>query len=163
MATSLLYQSDKILVALTFTCPIAVILQKAAADPGSINKTIMFEGRILVAGDNPVGQEVLQGMLESMVCRVEVASDGQAVLDAIPSAHYDMILMDCHMPVIDGYETTRIIRQREIRETGRKESHGPNCRSVHIPVIAQTGDAMQGALAECFAVGMDDYLSSLLT
>jgi CheY-like chemotaxis protein len=97
-------------------------------------------------------------MLESLGCRVEVAGDGQAVLDAISRAHYDMILMDCHMPVMDGYEATRIIRQREIIETGQKGSEGPNCRS-HIPIIAQTGDAMQCALAECLAVGMDDHLS----
>jgi len=134
-------------------------LQQAAAYPGSINKTSNFDARILVAEDNPVSQEVIQSMLESMGCRVEVAGDGQAVLDAISSAHYDMILMDCHMPVMDGYEATRIIRQREIREAGQKESDGPDCRSVHIPIIAQTGHAMEGALAECLTVGMDDYLS----
>jgi signal transduction histidine kinase/CheY-like chemotaxis protein len=134
-------------------------LQQAAADHGSINKTSVFDGRILVAEDNPDSQEVLRSMLENMGCRVEVAGDGQAVLDAIARAHYDMILMDCHMPVMDGYETTRIIRQREIRETGQEESDGPNCRSVHIPIIAQTGNAMEGALAECLTVGMDDYLS----
>ncbi len=134
-------------------------LQQAAADYGSINITSMFDGRILVAEDNRDSQEVIQSMLESMGCRVEVAGDGQAVLDALSSAHYDMILMDCHMPVMDGYETTRIIRQRELRETGQKESDGPNCRSVHIPIIAQTGDAMEGALTECLTVGMDDYLS----
>ncbi|MGO9378806.1 MAG: response regulator, partial [Dissulfurispiraceae bacterium] len=72
---------------------------------------------------------------------------------------YDMILMDCHMPVMDGYETTRIIRQQEIRETGQKEPDGPNCGPVHIPIIAQTGHAMEGALAECLTAGMDDYLS----
>jgi two-component system, sensor histidine kinase and response regulator len=132
--------------------------QHAPADSSSIDKASRFNGRILVAEDSTVSQEVIQGMLESLGCRVEVAGDGQAVLDAISRAHYDMILMDCHMPAMDGYEATRIIRQREIMETGQKGSEDPNCRS-HIPIIAQTGDAMQGALAECLAVGMDDYLS----
>ncbi len=132
--------------------------QHAPVDSSSIDKASRFNGRILLVEDSTVSQEVIQGMLESLGCRVEVAGDGQAALDAISRAHYDMILMDCHMPVMDGYETTRIIRQREIIETGQKGSEGPNCRS-HTPIIAQTGDAMQGALAECLAVGMDDYLS----
>jgi len=132
--------------------------QHAPVDSSSIDKASRFNGRVLVAEDSTVSQEVIQGMLESLGCRVEVAGDGQAVLDAISRAHYDMILMDCHMPVMDGYEATRIIRQREIIETGQKGSEGPNCRS-HIPIIAQTGDAMQCALAECLAVGMDDHLS----
>lgn len=130
-----------------------------ADDRRSIDNTCKFNGRILVAEDSPVGQEVIQGMLESFGCRVDVAGDGQAVLDAVSRAHYDMILMDCHMPVMDGYEATRIIRQKEKIETGRKEPEGQNCRSVHIPIIAQTGDAMQSAVAECLAAGMDDYLS----
>ncbi len=134
--------------------------QHASVDEScSVDKTSRFNGRILVAEDCPVGQEVIQGMLESLGCRVEVAGDGKAVLDAVSRAHYDMILMDCHMPVMDGYEVTRIIRQQEITETGPKGSEGPNPRSVHIPIIAQTGDAMQSAVAKCLDVGMDDYLS----
>ena len=128
-------------------------------DRRSIDNTSRFNGRILVAEDSPVGQEVIQGMLETLGCRVDVAGDGQAVLDAISRAHYDIILMDCHMPVMDGYEATRIIRQKEKIETGEKRPEDPNCRSVHIPIIAQTGDAMQSAVEECLAVGMDDYLS----
>ncbi|MGC8492427.1 MAG: response regulator [Syntrophobacteraceae bacterium] len=119
------------------------------------DNTNRFNGRILVAEDSPVGQEVIQGMLESFGCRVDLAADGQAVLDAISSTRYDMILMDCHMPVMDGYETTRIIRQKEKAQPGRKESEGTD----HIPIVAQTGDAMQSAVAECLAAGMDDYLS----
>ena len=102
--------------------------------------------RILLAEDNPVNQKVACRILEKLGLRVDVAADGQAAFDAWQSGRYDLILMDCQMPVMDGYETTRKIR---VQESGTK----------HIPIIALTAHAMKGADNECRAAGMDDYLS----
>ena len=102
--------------------------------------------RILLAEDNPVNQKVACRILEKLGFRVDVAADGQAAFDAWQSGRYDLILMDCQMPVMDGYETTRKIR---VHESGTK----------HIPIIALTAHAMKGADNECRAAGMDDYLS----
>jgi two-component system, sensor histidine kinase and response regulator len=101
---------------------------------------------ILLAEDNPVNQKVACRILEKLDYRVDVAADGQAAFAAWQSGRYHLILMDCQMPIMDGYETTRKIREQE---TGGK----------HIPIIALTAHAMKGADNECRAAGMDDYLS----
>jgi PAS domain S-box-containing protein len=101
---------------------------------------------ILLAEDNLVNQKVACRILEKLGYRVDVAADGQAAFNAWQSGRYDLILMDCQMPVMDGYETTRHIREQE---SGAK----------HIPIIALTAHAMKGADNECRAAGMDEYLS----
>jgi two-component system, sensor histidine kinase and response regulator len=101
---------------------------------------------ILLAEDNPVNQKVACRILEKLGYRVDVAVDGQAAFDAWQSGRYHLILMDCQMPIMDGYETTRKIREQE---SGAK----------HIPIIALTAHAMKGADNACRAAGMDDYLS----
>jgi PAS domain S-box-containing protein len=101
---------------------------------------------ILLAEDNLVNQKVACRILEKLGYRVDVAADGQAAFEAWQSGRYDVILMDCQMPVMDGYETTRKIRASE--SEGR-----------HVPIIALTAHAMKGADNECRAAGMDDYLS----
>ncbi len=101
---------------------------------------------ILLAEDNVVNQKVACHILEKLGYRVDVAADGQAAFEAWQSGRYHLILMDCQMPVMDGFETTRKIRGLE---TGGK----------HLPIIALTAHAMKGADNECRAAGMDDYLS----
>ncbi|HEY2463291.1 MAG TPA: response regulator [Steroidobacteraceae bacterium] len=101
---------------------------------------------ILLAEDNVVNQKVACRILEKLGYRVDVAGDGQAAFEAWQSGRYHLILMDCQMPVMDGFETTRKIREHE---AGGK----------HVPVIALTAHAMKGADNECRAAGMDDYLS----
>jgi CheY-like chemotaxis protein len=102
--------------------------------------------RILLAEDNLVNQKVACRILENSGHRVDVAADGQAAVDAWRTGRYDLILMDCQMPVMDGYEAARKIRELEAGRT-------------HIPIIALTAHAMKGADRECTDAGMDDYLS----
>ena len=101
---------------------------------------------ILVVDDNEVNQVVAQGMLEKLAYKVELVGDGEQAIHALEHGHYDLILMDCQMPVLDGYEATRRIRASE--KGGR-----------HIPIVALTANAMAGDAEKCFAAGMDDYLA----
>ena len=111
-----------------------------------------LEGRILLVEDNLVNQEVTLGMLSVHGCRADVAGNGQEALDAIAAGGYDLVLMDCQMPVMDGYEATRTLRARE-RETEGKR----------LTVVALTANAMEGDSDSCLAAGMDDYLSKPFT
>jgi two-component system, sensor histidine kinase and response regulator len=101
---------------------------------------------ILLAEDNVVNQKVACRILEKLGYRVDVAGDGQAAFEAWQSGRYHLILMDCQMPVMDGFETTRKIREHEVA-------------GKHTPIIALTAHAMKGADNECRTAGMDDYLS----
>ena len=111
-----------------------------------------IEGRILLVEDNLANQEVTLGMLSFLGCGADVAGNGQEALDTIAAREYDLVLMDCHMPVMDGYAATRALRARE-KETGGK----------HMVVVALTAAAMQGDDGICLAAGMDDYLSKPFT
>ena len=111
-----------------------------------------IDGRILLVEDNRVNQEVTLGMLSVFGCRADVAGTGREALDAIAAGEYDLVLMDCQMPVMDGYEATRILRARE-KETGGKR----------LTVVALTANALEGDSDSCLAAGMDDYLSKPFT
>jgi PAS domain S-box-containing protein len=112
------------------------------------SKRVRESHRVLLAEDNPVNQKVACRTLEKLGYRVDVAGDGQAAVDAWTSGRYDLILMDCQMPVMDGYEACRRIRDLEHTSGAQR-----------IPIIALTAHAMKGADVECTAAGMDDYLS----
>jgi PAS domain S-box-containing protein len=105
--------------------------------------------RVLVVEDTPVNQIVAVQALKRCGCEADVAADGAQALEAVAQADYDAILMDCRMPVLDGYDATRELRRREA--PGR-----------HTPVIAMTAHALHGAAEECFAAGMDDYITKPL-
>lgn len=105
--------------------------------------------RILLAEDNPVNQKVARGALENMRCLVDIVGNGADAVEAWSRRPYDLILMDCQMPVMDGYQAARTIRSREAPDT-------------HIPILALTADAMSGAEQECLDAGMDGYLTKPL-
>jgi len=108
-------------------------------------------GRVLVVDDNIVNQKVAQKMLEGFGCRVDVAADGLEALDMTDALPYDLVLMDCQMPQLDGWKTTEEIRKRE-GDSG-----------AHVPIIAMTASAMQGDRERCIACGMDDYITKPVT
>jgi CheY-like chemotaxis protein len=117
----------------------------ASAATGQLAKSKM---RILLAEDNSINQKVALGQLQRLGCSADVVGTGTAVLKALENKSYDVILMDCQMPELDGYETTRRIRQRE-----KEYSLSP----VHI--IAMTAHAMKGDREKCLKAGMDNYVS----
>jgi signal transduction histidine kinase/ligand-binding sensor domain-containing protein/CheY-like chemotaxis protein len=105
-----------------------------------------LHGRILVVEDQPLNREVAIGMLASLGLEVQTAHHGQHALDIIHSRTFDAILMDCEMPVMDGFSATRALRARE--QAG-----------AHIPIIALTADVTSAGRAACLAAGMDDHLA----
>ncbi|WP_372363750.1 ATP-binding protein [Xanthomonas sp. NCPPB 3583] len=106
------------------------------------------EVRILLVEDNPVNLLVAQKLLAVLGFEADTATDGEAALASMESTRYDMVFMDCQMPVLDGYAATRRWRAMETESGGRP-----------IPIVAMTANAMAGDRERCLAAGMDDYLS----
>ena len=116
-----------------------------------------FDACVLVAEDNPVNQAIAVGMLEHLGCRTAVAGNGCEAIQSLKQSAYDLILMDCQMPEMDGYEATRMIRQQEQYAGGNGGESSSQDR--RIPIIALTANALEGSREVCLAAGMDDYLA----
>jgi CheY-like chemotaxis protein len=101
--------------------------------------------RILLVEDNPVNQLVAKGMLAKLGCQVQLATQGAEALELLEQDNFDLVLMDCNMPVMDGYEASRRIRQ--------------SGRWPDLPIVALTANAMPEERERCRAAGMNDYLA----
>ncbi|MBL8486345.1 MAG: response regulator [Rhodocyclaceae bacterium] len=108
-------------------------------------------GRVLLAEDNPVNQRVARAMLGQLGLAVELANHGEEALALASREEFDLVLMDCHMPVMDGFAATASLRRLEAGRGG------------HLPVVALTANAMEGDRDRCLAAGMDDYLAKPYT
>ncbi len=109
--------------------------------------------RILLVEDNPVNLMVAQRLLQVLGYECETAGNGQVALEKMEAEHYDLVLMDCQMPVLDGYTATRRWRERE-------DERKPDRR---LPIVAMTANAMAGDRQKCLDAGMDDYLAKPVT
>ena len=114
----------------------------------SISESAKRKIRILVAEDNPVNQKVAQAMLRKMGLHADVVANGQEAINALQIMPYDLVLMDCQMPEMDGFEATRSIRQ------GGSKAH-----NVQIPIIAMTAFTMRGDKDKCIQAGMSDFIA----
>ncbi len=104
--------------------------------------------RILLAEDNEINQKVALRILDKLGYRADVVKNGQDAVNVLKKTDYDLVLMDCHMPELDGYEATGMIRDPKTRVQNPK-----------VPIIALTANAMKGDEKKCLEAGMDDYLS----
>jgi signal transduction histidine kinase/CheY-like chemotaxis protein/HPt (histidine-containing phosphotransfer) domain-containing protein len=110
-----------------------------------------LHGLVLLVEDHPVNQQVARRLLERLGLKVELAGNGAEALEKIKQQHFNLVLMDCQMPVLDGYSATRRLRERELAASVPR-----------LPVIAMTAHAMAGDRERCLEAGMDDYLTKPL-
>ena len=132
---------------LDLTLPLAGEAEAAPEDGPSLGERQLPSCRILLAEDNAVNQRVATLLLQKLGCEVDVAPDGRNALERFSRSHYDLILMDCLMPELDGYEATAEIRKLE-KALGRQ-----------VPIVAMTANAMAGDRERCLAAGMSDYIT----
>jgi signal transduction histidine kinase/ActR/RegA family two-component response regulator len=126
--------------------PFDTNVHTATADqPRPAGDERLVRARVLIVEDNPVNQLVAAEMVKRLGLHADVAGDGAEALDALERLPYDLVLMDCQMPVMDGFEATRRLRQRQ-------------AEGVRLPVIAMTANAIRGDRERCLDAGMDDYL-----
>ena len=114
---------------------------------------VCFRARVLLAEDNGVNQVVARNMLKNMGCEFEIVPNGQEALAAARRGGFDLVLMDCQMPVMDGYAASRAIREWEDSLS----------EPAHMPIIALTANALVGDAETCLAAGMDDHLAKPYT
>ena len=136
---------------------LAALLTPTAAQPAApvdIPVEVMTRARprVLVAEDNEVNQIVAEGILKALGYDCDIAADGEESLAAIEHTAYAAVLMDCQMPVMDGYDATRALRRREAE-------HG----LPRLPVIAMTASVTEGERERCEAAGMDDFVPKPIT
>jgi len=107
-----------------------------------------FKARVLVVEDNAINQKVAQGLLKKFGIQADLAGNGEEALHALKSLPYDLVFMDCQMPVMDGYEASRQIRDLKSNVLNRA-----------VPIVAMTANTMQGDREKCLSVGMSDFIS----
>jgi len=117
----------------------------------SENKAILpiFEAHVLLVDDNSVNQKVAYNFLQKLKITADICDNGEEALAMIRQHHYDLVFMDCHMPVMDGYLATQAIRKAENKDSLLRS---------HLTIIAMTANVLAGEKEKCLNVGMDDYL-----
>lgn len=135
-----------------YRCMLSALVQESHNPPQPLafsgQNPAKFSARILLAEDNRVNQEVAEAMLQGFGCRVDIVSNGWQAIDAVDKNTYDLVLMDCMMPELDGYAATAEIRHQQ--KIGRLP---------YFPIVALTANAIEGDREKCLVAGMDDYLS----
>jgi two-component system sensor histidine kinase/response regulator len=119
---------------------------------GSRTPIPSFDARVLVVEDNPINQQVIAGILENMDCRVVTAVNGSCAVKLLADEVFDLILMDCEMPVMDGFDASKAIRELEL---GQRRDGGS---APHVPIVALTAHALAEIREKCLRSGMDDFL-----
>lgn len=108
-----------------------------------------FKGKVLVVEDNPINQMVAQSQLEDFGLEVQLANNGQEGVDKLEHAQFDLVFMDCQMPVMDGFEASGLIRKGGLNNRIRAD----------IPIVAMTANVIKGDREKCLDAGMNDYIS----
>jgi len=119
-----------------------------AAPVATPSETPAGPPQVLVVDDNLVNQKLSSKMLQRLGCEVQIVENGQLAVECLQERGFDVVFMDCQMPVMDGYEATRRVRTRE-----------ENGKLARTPIVAMTANAMQGDREKCLAAGMDDYIT----
>ena len=127
-------------------CVAATSLPASARSTRGEDPGVRAGARVLLVEDNPVNQQVACAMLEDLGCMAEIAHDGREALERLANGRPHLVLMDCQMPELDGFEATRRFRATE-------------AAGSRLPIVALTANAMEGDRERCLAAGMDDYLS----
>ncbi|MFZ2648698.1 MAG: response regulator, partial [Burkholderiaceae bacterium] len=130
---------------------LAALPGDSAAAPVTETPAAGLCGQVLLVEDNPINQGVAKAMLAKLGLRIQLASDGAQAVDRVRKTQFDLVLMDCQMPVMDGYEATRAIRSL------------PDGRGAKLPIIALTANAMQGDERLCMDAGMNGFLAKPYT
>jgi two-component system sensor histidine kinase/response regulator len=115
-----------------------------------LSELAQLSGRVLVVEDQSLNREVAEGMLDALGLSCDTAANGREALEKLARDRFDAVLMDCEMPVMDGFSATRALRER-------------SAAAPRLPVIALTADATPEGRASCLAAGMDDYLAKPFT
>ncbi|MCA9649397.1 MAG: response regulator [Myxococcales bacterium] len=129
--------------AFTVPCEAIAVTEEQSSDELELRVPVPSSGTVLVVDDNAINRRVMAGMLERLGYAVDTVDDGQQAVERTRDTAYPLILMDCYMPIMDGYQATRIIRERD----------GHRSR-----IIGVTADALVDARKRCLDAGMDDYL-----
>lgn len=131
-----------------FRVPLPPVAAPVSAPLVSASRDERLQGHVLLAEDNEVNAMVAQATLERLGLKVDTVENGERAVAFMKDHEPDLVLMDCQMPLVDGFEATRQIRELENR-----------LHRVRVPVVALTANALEGDRERCLSAGMDDHLS----